>query len=198
MQGLLFIFHVIDEVFPDVVDGFDVIAALLHQREAAVPTEAHESDAALDAQPRCFQMLTGFGHGRAGTDGIVNEDDRFRRVYHPLDEFQRAMFFALFANEQTAITTTGLKYARLKDGHGGQSIGGDLPTVEAFEKFEDAAPGQFRAAPSERDGERIEHPTRRCAIARKHWLCGRAVKDAVSSQQFEQLRALRVKTLWKR
>src|SRR5689334_9079962 len=84
-QRFLFPLHVVDKIFPDVVDGFDVIAALLHQRITAVPAEAHERDASFDAQARLLKMLARFGHARAGADGIVNEDDRLSPVYPPFD-----------------------------------------------------------------------------------------------------------------
>ncbi len=48
-QRLGFPFHVVNEIFPDVVNRFDVIAAFLHQCVAAIPPEANERDAALDA-----------------------------------------------------------------------------------------------------------------------------------------------------
>src|ERR1051326_4818591 len=54
-EWLVFVIHVGDEVVPDVVDGFHVIATLLHEGVAVVPTEAHQTNTALDAQARSFR-----------------------------------------------------------------------------------------------------------------------------------------------
>ncbi len=197
-QGLLLVLHVVDEVFPDVVDGLDVIAALLRGRVAAVPAEAHERHRALDAQARLFETRAPFGHRGAGAYRVVDEDDRLGRVNRALDELERAVGLALLADEQAAQATARLQHARLKDGDGRESVGGDLARVEAFEQFERAAAGQLRAARRERHRERVEHPAGGGAVAREHGLRLGAVENAAREQKLKQLGALRVEAAGER
>src|SRR5947207_14502416 len=71
----LFVVHVINEVVPNVVHRFHVVAALLHKRIAAVPAEAHQADPALYPQARRFQPLSALFHGAAGADRDLKQAD---------------------------------------------------------------------------------------------------------------------------
>ena len=103
--------------------------------------------------------------------------DRLIHVDPAFDQFQRAMLLSLLADQQATITAAGLKHAGLKNGYGGQAVSRDLPAVESFEEFEQTASRQFAASRRERDGERIKHPASGSAVARKHRLRRRAMKN---------------------
>ena len=187
-RRFFFIVHVRDKVVPNVIDRFHVITALLHERVAVGPAKAHQANTPFDAQTRRFEPLGGFRHAGSGAHGIVDHDHRLARIDLALDQFAGTVLLSLFANEQTVIAAV-LKQARLKNGNTGQAVRRDLLAVESFEELQHTLPCQFRSSWRERDGKRVEHPTRGGAVPREHRLRLRAIKDSAPAQQIKQLGA---------
>jgi hypothetical protein len=186
------VLHVIDEIVPDVGHRLDVIAPLLHAGEAAVPAEAHEEDAAFDADAGLLEVPAGEVHRRARADRIVEHDGGLVPVDRSLDELERAVLLALRANQQAVIAAARLQDAGIENRHRGQADRGDLPAVEPLEQLEDAAAGELGAVRGERHLQRIEHPLRRGAVAREDRLGGRLVEDRLAAHRVEELRAIGV------
>src|ERR1043165_2720699 len=113
-ERLVFVVPVGDEVVPDVVGVFRVIAALLHDPVTGVPAETNQTDPSLDAQTCSFETLGGFVHARSGAYRGVDDDRGRGRIVLALDQFAGAVLFSFFAHQETAITTV-LKQARLQN-----------------------------------------------------------------------------------
>ena len=125
-QRDLLAFHARHEIFPDVVDGRDVIAAFLHHRVSGVPPESDKGNATLDAKTRFFENFAARLHRHARADGVVDQNRRLVRIDASFDQLQRAVLFALFANEQAAVAPSRLQDAGLENGNAGHPIRRDL------------------------------------------------------------------------
>src|SRR5204862_7516607 len=102
---------------PDVVDRFHVKPALLHQRVAVFPAEAHQANPALDTQARGFEPLDRLGHTSSGAHRVVDHDHRLAGIDLALDEFAGAVLLPLLANQETSIAAVDRKSTRLNSSH---------------------------------------------------------------------------------
>jgi hypothetical protein len=97
------------------------------------------------------------------------------------------------ADQQPVIAALGLHHHRIQDRHRGQAESCDLPALEAAQKLQQAAPGQFGAARFQRDLKRIEHPPRGRSVAREHRLHVGSIEDRLVAHHPEKFVAVRMK-----
>src|SRR5258708_36468382 len=76
IDGLPLAFDVRHEVFIEIEQRLHVKPALDSVSDAKLPAEMHQTDAALDPQPRLFQTLTSQPERRSRGNRVIHQNDQ--------------------------------------------------------------------------------------------------------------------------
>src|SRR5215469_6390788 len=103
----------------------------------------YQADSAFHSQSRFFQVLAAFPERLPRSNGVIHHNYRLVGINLTLDYAHGPMRLGFLADQQSAIAPARLQNAGLENGNANQSVGGELPAVEALQQRQQTAGSQF-------------------------------------------------------